>query len=110
MPLPQPGIWQADCETAVLMLSYLLRASGRQPSPGAVVELLRQLPRSPNASVPAHTLLARCICDARGNGWTYSDRKDFKDFVDWLCGTPPEHRALFEASVIGVLLGFGMSK
>jgi hypothetical protein len=107
-----PAGWQAECERAVRVLSNLLHLAGRRQPSSALVELLRTAPRSPEEVEKAltDTLFCRCVFEA-SDCLRPCDTKMFREvreYVAYLTAMPPSRRALLDACVAGVFLGWGM--
>ncbi len=106
--------WQGECEKAVRMLSNLLTLAGRQSRHAPVIEMLRSVPRSAVevSKLPVDSLLARCVADAFERR-TDSNARTFEEiaeYLKYLTEMRPCRRALLEASVAGVFLGWAMAE
>ena len=123
--------WQLDCELTIYNAASLLRLSGRFCASSAIIELIRNMPRSESemevlikiideefaqqrmmdkVGYSYHSsLFVRCIIEA----FHYSKNETailasvagyWKNFA-----TMPSHqRDILEASIVGVLTGLGM--
>lgn len=108
-----PESWQAECEKAVRMLSNFLTLAGRQSRHAPVIEMLRSAPRSAKetSKLPMDSLLARCGAEAierraASNARTF---EEIMEYLKYLTEMEPCRRALLEASVAGVFLGWDMA-
>lgn len=109
-----PATWQAECERAVFNAMALLQAAGRKTGATAILEVIRSAPRHPldPHDVVPDCLFARCIQDSHLPGLA-SSQADADVLIDYfavyLPSLPEYQRALLEASVSGVVIGWGMS-
>jgi hypothetical protein len=103
--------WQKLCETTVWTLSNLISAADRHRSSSAIIEMLRQIPRSLDSDqkIERDSLLGRCFTKAKENAvWAKRGERDFMDVIIKVAGLSKEERAGLEACVTGVLLGYDM--
>ena len=110
-----PAAWQADCELVVLALLNLLRATGRRASAAAVVVMVRELTRAPDEPPGEKTsLVTRLASEFLRGGSSHGPRQRERDreglhaAAARVAGMGAAERALFEASVVGVILGWEM--
>lgn len=119
--------WQLECECAAYCAGTLLRLARRRYAASAIVELLRTMPRTTedmellqhtaiealdeNKGFSTHpSLYLRCVSEAYHFG--DHDVKLLGSIIAYwskFAMMPPERRAMLEASVIGTVLGNGMS-
>jgi hypothetical protein len=104
--------WQTECEKAVRILSNLLHLAGRRQTGSAVIEVLRLALRTPEEMDKDSTdsLLARCFEEAqlRKHPCDAMMFREVCEHLQYLMVMPPYRRAMLEASVAGVVLGWGM--
>jgi hypothetical protein len=104
--------WQTECEKAVRILSNLLHLAGRRQPAAAVLDLLRSVPRTPEEidSVSTDSLLCQCVAEAsdRVRPCDRTMLGEVHDYLRHLAKMQPDGRALLEASIAGVFLGWGM--
>ncbi len=102
--------WQSECQNVVVRLANLLSATKRELNGLALIELVRQLPRSEeeiSKLLDAKMLLARCLNDTIDND-SVGEAKEFALFARRIAALSTERRELLEASVVGVIMGMGM--
>jgi hypothetical protein len=104
--------WQTTCERAVFNFSNLLHLSGRRQAGSAVLELLRGAPRAPEDLKKAlgESLFSRCFDEVFDPSRKNDPRvlHSIYLYVTELAAMPANERAILEASVAGVFLGWGM--
>jgi len=111
-PNDTPEGWQAECERAVLNISNLLYLAGRRQTGTAVLEMMRSAPRTPQEMerLTKDSLLYRCALEITGQckDGDFQMVHSIISFFEYLLTMPPSRRSMLEASVAGVMLGWGM--
>lgn len=95
--------WQAICEGVVFQAVRLLRRSGRTATTASVLEIIREIPSSPKTLVNSNSYLARCVNEAR---LEFGETDQLFDQLEQFARMTFTRRALLEASIAGVMLGF----
>jgi hypothetical protein len=104
--------WQTECEKAVRVFSNLLHLAGRRQAGSAILELLRTAPGAPEEAdaISTDSLFGRTAKEAcdRAQPCDHAMLTEFCDYIDHLVAMPASLRSMLEASVAGVILGWGM--
>lgn len=102
--------WRAECERLALNLCLLIRIGDMKPSGAAVLELLRSLPESASETMEETSFFARCAKAAMRNvtSWDEKQLQSVTDYLVQYAAMSPARRKMLEATLTGVLVGFGL--
>jgi hypothetical protein len=108
-----PEGWRVECEWAVYHAGTLLKLSGlKSPSSPSIVEMILTAPRSveeANAKMGDCSLFSRSVRNAfveKADDPQLIAAGDY--FIDHLAAMKPEDRAMLDASIAGVFMGWMM--
>jgi hypothetical protein len=101
-------IWQAECERAAFNAAAMLRMARMYPNKTAILEIIRNAPRSPDEEQdPEASPFFRCVRAARtlSKSWDDDLLHSICEYFCYLASMKPARRAFLEASLAGVLIG-----